>query len=269
MPHNRDQEKIDTNNPLFVGSIGKGFEILNAFRLAGKPMTLTEICKLTGMGKSAVQRFCHTFVELGLLSKDASTKRYSPSPQMLDFAFSYLNTDPLIRMATPYLVEAREHSGKAVNLGRRMGTDIIYISRLPSKYSPLSLPLLGGRAPVFCTASGRAVLSRLEKEHVLRILERSPREPLTSKTITDIPRILDLTAQAADEGFAIANEECIVGEITVAAPIMGPNGRVEGSINIAALIQQYPPEVVRVELAPIVARTALEISRAMGMAFNS
>lgn len=269
VPHNRDIDGPDTNNPLFVGSIGKGFAVLNAFRAAGKPLSLTDICNLTGMGKSAVQRFCHTFVELGMLAKDPATKRFSPSPQMLDFAFSYLNTDPLVRIATPYLVDAHDRTGEAMNLARRMGTDIIYISRLPSKHSPLSLPLPGGRSPVFCTASGRSILSRLDKDRVLGILDRSNRDALTAKTITSQDEILELIAQAAEDGFAIASEECIVSEITVAAPIIGANGQVEGSVNIATSIQQYSQEAVRAELAPIITRTALEISRAMGMTSNS
>lgn len=269
MPHNRDLDRPDTSNPLFVGSIGKGFEVLNAFRTVSKPQSFTDLCNLTGMGKSAVQRFCHTFVELGLLTKDATTKRYSPSPQMLDFAYAYLYSDPLVRIATPYIVDAREKGGEAMNLARRMGTDVIYVSRLPSKHSPLSLPLLGGRSPVFCTASGRSILSRLEADRVQGILDRSERTALTPKTITDKSQILDLIAQAADEGFAVASEECIVSEITVAAPIIGANGQVEGSINIATSIQQYSVEAVRAELAPIVTRAALEISRAVGMGSNS
>lgn len=269
MPHNLDMEGPDTSNSLFVGSIGKGFEVLNVFRLADKPLSFTEICTLTGMGKSAVQRFCHTFVELGLIAKDASTKRFSPSPQMLDFAFSYLNSDKLVGFATPFLVDAHDKTGEAMNLARRVGTDVIYVSRLPSKHSPLSLPLLGGRSPIFCTASGRSILSRLDHERVDGILERTERQQLTPKTITDKDQILDLIAQAADEGFAIASEECIVNEITVASPIIGASGQVEGSVNIATSIQQYSTEAVRAELAPIVTRSALEISRAMGMPVNS
>jgi DNA-binding IclR family transcriptional regulator len=269
MPHNRDLDSPDTSNPLFVGSVAKSFQVLEAFRAAGRSLTFTELCNLTKLEKSAVQRYCHTFAELGFIYKDPATKRFSPSPQMLDFAFTYLSSDPLIQIATPYLVDAREKGGEAMNLGRRMGTDMIYISRLPSKTSPLSIPLLGGRSPVFCTASGRAILSRLEHDRVHSILDRSTLEPLTSHTITDKARILDLVAQAADDGFTIASQECIVSEITVAAPIMGANGRVEGSVNIATSIQQYDPEAVRSDLAPIVTRAALEISRAMGMISNS
>lgn len=269
MPHNKDGDSPDTSNPLFVGSIAKGFAVLNAFVTAARPLTFTEICQVTELERSAVQRYCHTFVELGFIHKSQSTKRFSPSPQMLDFAFAFLSSDPLVQIATPYLVDAREQGGEAMNMARRMGTDVIYISRLPSKSSPLSIPLLGGRSPVFCTASGRAILSRLEEDRIHSILDRTKRESLTPHTITDKAQILDLIAQAAEEGFTIASQECIVSEITVAAPILGANGRVEGSVNIATSIQQYPPEAVRAELAPIVTRAALEISRAMGMISNS
>lgn len=267
MPHNLDLDFPDTKNPLFVGSIAKGFEILNVFRSVRRSLTFTEICNLSKIERSAVQRFCHTFVELGFISKDATTKRFSPTPQMLDFAFAYLSIDPLVQIASPYLMDARERVGETMNLARRMGTDVIYISRLPGKHSPLSNPLPGGRSPVFCTASGRAILSRLDENRVQSILDRSTRDPLTSKTITDKAKIMDLVAQAADEGFTIAKEECILSEITIAAPIIGINGRIEGSINIATSIQQYSPETIRSDLAPIITQVALDISRAMGHGF--
>lgn len=264
MPYNRNLDLPDTKNPLFVSSIAKGFKVLNAFCLAGHPLTFTELCSITKLDKSAIQRFCYTFVELGFISKDANTKCFTPTPQMLDLGFAYLSMDPIVQIANPYLVDAREQAGETVNLARRMGTDVMYISRLPAKHSPLANPLPGGRSPLFCTAAGRAILSRLDDDMVEQIIDQSTLTPLTTKTNTDKNKILELVAQAAEDGFAVAQEECILNEITIAAPIIGVNGRVEGSINIATSIRKFSPEAMRLELAPIITQTAMNISRAMG-----
>ena len=154
MSHNKNEGLPDRDNPLFISSMEKGFRVLNVFRDVSGSLSLTEICKHSGMGKSAVQRFCFTLVELGLLVKDETSRRYSPSPQLLDYSYSYLKSDAIVQIATPYLIEAREKTGEAMNMGKRVGTDIIYVVRLPSTHSRLANPLLGGRAPVFCTASG-------------------------------------------------------------------------------------------------------------------
>ena len=226
---------------------------------------MTEICAASGLGKSAVQRFCHTLVELGYLVKDPVSRRYAPSPQLLDFSFTYLSSDPLVQVATPYLIEAREQCGEAMNMSRRMGPDVIYISRLPSTLSRMTIPLVGGRAPAFCTASGRAIMSMLPCEKVETILDQSDLQPLTPMTIIDRDKIVALIDEGREQGYTIASQECIIDEITVAAPIIGREREVHGAINIATSLQEYSEATVRSKLAPIVRRTALEISRTMGL----
>lgn len=258
-------DKNPKDNPLFVGSFEKGMQVLQAFRDHAGPLGLTELCELTGLGKSAVQRYCYTLVELGLLVKHARSKDYSPSPQLLDFSYMYLRSDPIIQVATPYLINAREECGEAFNLARRINGEVIYTVRLPSSHSKLSNPLVGGKAPIYCTASGRAILSAMDPQEVSDLLEQQPLLPLTSRTITSLPEILELIDRAREEGFTIANQECINGEVTVAAPLIGKDRKVQGAINIATSIQTYSPEAAREELAPLVTRTALDISRALGL----
>lgn len=268
-PEQEGQPSVDEENgrasALFVASLRKGFQVLQAFRDAESALGLMELCQRTGLGKSAVQRFCHTLVELGYLKKDERTRRYSPAPQLLDFAFMYLHSDPLIQVASPWLVNAKEECHEAMNLARRIGTDVIYLVRLPSPSARLTNPLIGGRAPVFCTASGRAILSTLPRDEVERIVDACDRRPLTPMTITDRDAVLAKVEEGRRDGFTIANQECIVGEITTAAPILGRDRTAVAAINISAAVQNYAPEEVRAKLAPVVTRTALEISRALGL----
>ena len=123
------------------------------------------------------------------------------------------------------------------------------------------LRLVGGRAPMFCTASGRAFLSTLRHDEMAAIVDRSERAPLTSMTITDRSTILGKIEQVRQDGFTIANQECIVGEISVAAPILGKKGRAIGAVNICTATPKWSIDAVRDKLAPIISQTALGISR--------
>lgn len=51
---------------------------------------------------------------------------------------------------------------------------------------------IGRTLPMFCTAAGRAYLSRLPAEEVNDILDRSVLRSLTPNTVTDRKRVLDL-----------------------------------------------------------------------------
>ena len=209
-----------SRNALFVGSVEKAFAVLSAFKGAKAPLSLSQIATATGMGKSAAQRFCYTLVALGLLDRDESTRRMRPGVRLLELSKSYLMSDPLTTVANPYLLRARDACGQAMNLGIPLGQDIIYISRMRSAQSHIVNPIVGGRAPLFCTSSGRAYLSTLDQSDVEQILDTSDLSPLTRHTITDRSEILERIDQARADGFAMASQECIIGELTVGAPIL-------------------------------------------------
>lgn len=258
-----DEEML--SNPLFVRSLAKGFCILQAFRDVNGPMTMRDICEATKLDKSTVQRFCHTLVELGFLIKNAKSKHLSPAPALLDFSFMYLRNDPLIQIATPFLIQARELCGEAFNLARRVDDQVIYVVRLRSPSSRVSDPLIGTRAPLFCTASGRSILSAKSQSEVQEILQQIKMYRLTPMTVCDIAGVEALVDQAREDGYAIADQECIVGEITVASPILDAARKVLGSVNISTSTNEKTVDEVREKLAPVVSSTALQISRSLGL----
>ena len=61
---------------LYIASLEKGLKILETMSGPSSMLSLGEIAEATGYGKSAVQRFVYTLVQLGYLRKDASGRRY-------------------------------------------------------------------------------------------------------------------------------------------------------------------------------------------------
>lgn len=260
---------VTQRDALFVGSVEKALRVLQAFSGDKSSLSLSEISERTGLGKSAAQRFCHTLVTLGYLLRDERSRQLRPSSKLLEFSFTFLASDPLSSIAAPFLLQARESSGEAVNLALPHGLDVIYITRLPSLNSHLVNPPIGGRAPMFCTSSGRAYLSALPDQAAEDIVNQSNLRKITPHTITDREQILALIAQARIDGFASAEQECINGELTVGAPIFGRQGKVVASMNICVHGRAWSPEEVVDKLSPIVMKTANEISQALATAPNT
>ena len=76
---------------LFVSSVEKGFAVLYAFRtgqreLGLRDLSLSQISEISGLDKSASQRFTNTLVKLGYLEKDQRTRRYRPALGNRDLA---------------------------------------------------------------------------------------------------------------------------------------------------------------------------------------
>lgn len=69
-----------TADPLFIQSIEKAMSVLWAFSNGEQYLGLAEIEAISGLDKSATQRFTHTLAKVGLLNKCPRTKRFSLRP---------------------------------------------------------------------------------------------------------------------------------------------------------------------------------------------
>jgi IclR family pca regulon transcriptional regulator len=260
----RVQTGAERRGPLFVGSLDKGLRVLSAFLTGEAHLGLSDICEITKLDKSAAQRFAYTLTALGYLHKDPNTRRYTLSAKMLDWSVAYMQSDHLIQVAGPHLVNLHEETRQAVNLSRLVDTDVIYVIRIPARRARLLSPIVGERVPAFCTASGRAILSRRSDEEVTAILDRSHLVPFTHRTICDRQAVLARIAVAREVGYTIAEEECLPGELTIAAPIVNAEGRSVGGVNMSMTTRDWTPERMRAELAPALLRTVTALSNLQG-----
>ncbi|MFW5490471.1 MAG: IclR family transcriptional regulator [Desulfovibrio sp.] len=252
-----DDAKKKKDNPLFVASLERGMLLLEAFNHGHKSLGLTDLVELTGLNRSAVQRFLHTWETLGYLSKDQLTKRFSLTPKVMSLGYNFLKGERLVEVATPYLLDARERSGNSVYLGTLYDTTIIYLIRFPQQLLLLEGTLPGRRVPAFC--GGRAFLSCLDDGQVRDILERSDRSPITPHTITGLEDNMLEVARVRAKGYCISLQEQLLGEIAVSAPVRDVLGVPRASVYISARYSEWSVERVESELAPIVLETAAVI----------
>ena len=225
---------------------------------------MTDVAQTTGIGRSAAQRFLYTLKVLGYIRQDPSTRRYTLSPRVLDFGFAYLRNDALIETAFPYLLEASKRTDETVNLTEPDDTEVIYVSRLPSR-NVISVDIvLGQRLPLFCTAPGRAMLAGFPAARTAAILGRTDRQARTSFTITDLSAIEAELARICEKGYAVSAQETFIGDLSVAAAVRDHNGEVVAAVNIAVPHPRWSTEQAESTLAPVVLETARAISKALG-----
>lgn len=245
---------------LFVSSLDRGLQILTAFREGGASMKLAALAQAAGLSKSATQRFAYTLVVLGYLRKNEITKEFSLAPRSLEVGLRYLQTCPLVNRSNPYLHSLNRACKETCMLAEPDGLDMVYVSRFPAhKEMFINMPI-GMRIPMFCTASGRAILSQLTADVAMNILEQSNRVPYTASTITDLGRLKELLEEAKVKGFAWANGEYYTGDINISAPILDPSGTPVASVNISAAASRFTLVQAKIELGPQVIETARAIS---------
>lgn len=257
--------KARRSSTIFVGSVSKAFRVLEAFTSQHQTLNLGEISALTGLDKSASQRFANTLYVLGYLRKEIDTRRYLLSPKALEIGLSYLRANGVAEPAAPFLREAARQCDETVNLTQLDGKEIVYIGRIPSRHIISVDVLVGSRYPAWCTAAGRMMLAFLPDKQLREILMDSERLAYTSHTVTDIEALVSLVRQARKQGYSVAAEQMFLGEYTVAAPIFNPLHEPIAALSISGLASRHKREEFEHRMRPIVLDTAGAISSTQGM----
>lgn len=256
-----NQGKADApNSRLFVGSVEKGMKVLMAF--AGKSeLRLSDVVQVTGLDKSASQRFLFTLTALGYLQQNLITKYYNLSPKILSLTQGYSNHSLLVQRAMPYLVSCNQQAQESVNLGALDGPKMIYIARIKGPHRLDINYSVGDRYEIHCSGGGLALLSAMTPVKAREILDQIELTRHTPNTMTAKKAILRRLAVAHEQGFVICDQEYNVGNISVAAPVIDENGDPVAVINIGAPTARWTLQEVEHKLAPLAVQTAKAISR--------
>lgn len=253
---NKDETRTDR---LFVASVEKAFSVLESFGTDRRDLGLSDIMERTGMEKSAVQRYIHTLNMLGYLEKDVASRRFSLSKKVLEPANSFLRVDPLVSRAMPFIFDLRRKIDARVGLGCMHGHEALYIIPLQSNKVVFQTAHPGFKIPLYCTTTGRVLLSFLPDEQVRRRLEKCEMKKITTHTKATIEEVLEEVQESRSKGYCITEQELRLGDINLAVPLVDSNGLAHGAVAVSCSLTDFTRQDMAQELAPIVMDTARDI----------
>lgn len=251
----------ETRSSLFVGSTEKAFQVLHAFDGPKRHMTLADIARASGLDRSATQRLVYTLETLGYLRRIPDTRNYGLTPKVLQFSYNYVRANELIDKASPYLLDISRTLGETTNLQELDGHEIVFVARFPGHHLVNVDIAVGSRLPAYFTASGTAILSRLSEEHRREILAQTRLEPITPYTEVNPDKLQERVQRVAEKGYAVIVNETVLGDISVAAPVIDHRGWAVAAINISVPTTRWTVARVEAELAPHVQVAATSISK--------
>ena len=246
---------------LFVGSTEKAFQVLHAFDGPRRFMTLADIARAADLDRSATQRLVYTLETLGYLKRIEGTRNYGLSSKVLQFSHSYLKANQLIDKASPYLLDMSRNLGETCNLHELDGHEVVFVARFPGRHLIHIDFVIGSRLPAYFTASGIAILSALPEDVRQDLLKRTQLEPLTPYTITDPDELREQVQVAAMRGYSIQVNQSVMGDISVAAPIIDEHGRAVAAVNISVPTTRWTRERAEAELVQHIHVAATSISK--------
>ncbi len=258
-PRGRRSTISPANPALFVASIEKAFRLLGAFDQKAPQLSLTQLAEATGLTIPTSSASSTPCSPSALLARDQASKRYALTPRALDIGYRYLQGNPLVERAAPYLANLASRSKETVSLTVLDDTDAVYVARQRGLETiPVNL-FIGARLPAFATGVGQVMLAFLPPAEATRILERSAWRKYTRYTLPDAAAVMRKLERIRKAGYATEDQEMFVGGMAVAAPVFDHAGRPVAAVNVGIPTSRFSMAEAERRFAKIV----METGRAM------
>ncbi|MFV1564357.1 MULTISPECIES: IclR family transcriptional regulator [Phaeobacter] len=220
-------------------ALQKALEVLEAFQKSPDSLSVKDVAALNHETQSSVQRSIYTLETLGYLEREEAGKRYVPGRACLRPVYGYLRNNRFLETATPYLIDLSERFATRADLTVLDGTEIVYLSRIPSRDELLNLSPLGRRWPAIQTASGRAILAAMDDEEREKVIAGSTIRQITPRSLSTKEHIYAAINKTREVGYAYQSEEVLMGAASVGAAVVGSNGKVQGAIIVGGPTETF------------------------------
>ncbi len=245
-----------------VGVVMKVLKILEVLHNHPSGLQLKEIAKETAINKSTAYRFlAHLQTEGYLFRDDEGT--YVIGPKLARMGSGANFEASLRKMSRPLLQKLWAATGETVNLAVLDGQHILYLDVIESSHTFRFASEVGARRPLHCTALGKAILSQLPADDVSELLLSVHLEKQTPHTLIQPARIKKDLAKTRVQGYALDDEEAVLGARCIAAPIFDGSAKVIGGVSVSGPLTRIRAEKIPL-FSSMVKTTAYSISRRLG-----
>ena len=244
-------------------SLERGIAVLELLDRQRQPLGVREIGRRLDLSPTIVQRLLRTLCDAGYVMQDPASQKYGLGYRTLSLGASLVSQDNLITAAMPPLRRLADEAELNAFLGVLTGRALIYVLSLQSG-GPITIRVAPGSAAcLHATAMGKAILAAGSDEDARTVLGPGPFEARTDRTITDRARLLQDLAKARTQGYALSEEENLVGVVSAGAPVRDAAGRCVAGISVA-FAPRLQPRHTLAEVVRLTVEAAATTSRAMG-----
>lgn len=183
-------------------------------------LSLAGIAESVGLARSTVHRIVLALEAERLVSCNGPGQ-YRLGPEILHLAES-CKMD-LIRDVHPYIVRLSRELDETVDLSVRAGHVVTVVDQVIALRRLRVEAALGRSFPLYCTASGKAILAALSDDMGHALLS-GPLEASTANTITNRAELQEQIAQIRKVGIAYDREELSAGLCAIGSCLNLGNG---------------------------------------------
>lgn len=255
------KQTTDVDPRYHVEAAARTIQLLEAVA-SSSPATIASLTTQLGWTKPMVYRLVRTLHGCGALR--LSEDGYSLGPVMISLGYAALQSVRLVDAARSTLEQVHEQTGESVVLTVLDGTDMVYVDFIQADHLLVLNARLGTRLPAYATSSGQALLSRHSTAKLRSLFEDYSFDARTSHSITSLKELEQRLEEVRRDGYALMDEELVLGHRSVAAPVVDHRGAVAAAISISVPAARVSVTALRRLARDILAPAAEKLSVDLG-----
>ena len=217
-----------------VPAVEKLFSILQVLATSHAGMTIRDLAKSCDLPKSSVHGIIVTLERRGYLHRSERTGQYVFERKLLALGNCALRGTELRDRIEPHMRLLSRRADLPVYAGILDLDEAVVIARVDS-FLKARQPRwsIGKRRPVHCCAMGKALIAHWNDARIERLVEHRGLMRHNENTISSLRRLKNDLATVRREGFAVDDEEDVLGFRGVGAPLLDADGKVCGAICVS------------------------------------
>lgn len=208
----------------------KGLQVLEALARSTRPRGVSDLAKELDLPRSNMHRTLRTLVEAGLVAQEEGGA-YACTLKLFELGSAVPVRSDVAGLADPIMLALADATNETVHLSALEGGDVIYLHKIDSTHPVRAYTTVGGRAPAYCVATGKALLAFQPDSYLDRYEDALQR--FTPRTHADLAALRAELTEVRRQGFALNRGEWRDSVCGVAAPVFGVGGRAVAAIGLS------------------------------------
>ena len=245
-----------------VKSAGRVLDIFELLAAEPDGLSATEVGARLGIARSSAHALVTTLAGRGYLRRSGTeSKRFTLGVPLVQLGLSVTDRLELRTAARGVLERLVAAWDETALLAIATEAEVVYLDKVVSdRFGFRTDPRVSARRPIHSHSLGKALLAAAGDESLGALAHARKLEAVTEFTIVDPEELLEDLRRTRERGFAMDQQEAVLGVCCVGAPIRDHTGRLAAAISLSTIREYYRPEVT----GPAVRDGAFQISRAMG-----
>jgi DNA-binding IclR family transcriptional regulator len=228
-----------------VRVLEKAIRIFDIFIYGEESYTLAEIRKRTGIPKTTIFRILKTFEGAGFFKYDTVQEKYSLGLRFLELGGLVYSSLSVRKTAATYMDSLSNSLKATILLGVMKDDQLLYIDKREMDSIIRVTSHIGLKRPPYFGMLGMTLLTYMDDKEKERLLKLYPPTKITSKTVTDMRRIMKKLDEAKRKGYYMEQDEIVEGLLGIGVPIRDFSGNVVAALGATQPVFQIKEDTIK------------------------